>query len=360
MAELPQEVKDPIACAIYMHYQRVYGAEKPRGYLGASSIGGPCSRALWYGFRMAKKPSFDGRMYRLFQSGHLQEPRVIADLRAIGCTVYEVDSATGNQWSFSEPETGHHFRGNCDGIVVGVPGAPKAPHILEIKTSNAKDFADLQKNGVEKSKPIHYFQMQIYMRWTLDKFGKDGCKRALYISVNKNSDELYTERIEYNKDVAQSIVDKAKSIITASEPPQRISNDASWYQCKLCDYSDICHGTDLPQPNCRSCVHSTPEMDGDARWSCAKHKFDLLFGNQLVGCEAHRYLPSVINFAKPVDSDGDAISYDFCGRKFSNGPKPGFSSKEMYSCKDKKFLLEMTSEDFLKEVREKFGAEVVC
>ena len=150
MAEIPNTVSDPVAAAIYAHYKSVYGAEKPRGYLGASSIGKSCSRALWYDFRLSKQPSFDGRMYRLFQSGHLQEPRVIADLLAIGCTVYNIDPETGKQWSFSEPLTGHHFKGNCDGVVLGVPQAPKAAHVLEIKTSGTKSFADLQKHGVEK------------------------------------------------------------------------------------------------------------------------------------------------------------------------------------------------------------------
>ena len=68
-------------------------------------IGNPCSRALWYGFRWAAQPEFSGRLYRLFQTGHLQEPRVYADLRAAGVTVYDTNPATGQQWSFSEPAT---------------------------------------------------------------------------------------------------------------------------------------------------------------------------------------------------------------------------------------------------------------
>lgn len=357
MVAIPQPVIDPVADAIYTHYQRVYGAEKPRNYLGASIIGKSCSRALWYDFRIAAPKVFTGRMYRLFQSGHLQEPRVIADLRAIKCTVYDLDPSTGKQWNFTEPSIGHHLRGSCDGVVIGVPGAPKAPHILEIKTSGAKAFAELQKHGVEKAKPEHFAQMMIYMHWTIERYGADGCRRALYISVNKDTDEIHSERIEYSKETAQAIIAKAKAVITASEPPQRISNDSSWYECKWCDYHGLCHGTDVPQTNCRSCVHATPEMDGDARWSCAKRKLNLSFDEQLRGCESHRYIPAVIGFARPVDSDGDSVVYEVNGKQFTNGAKPGFSSIEIHACKDKGMLT--TDDEFFNKMRHEYGAVLV-
>lgn len=357
MAEIPTTVSDPVAAAIYGHYKLTYGAEKPRGYLGASSIGKSCSRALWYGFRLSKQPSFDGRMYRLFQSGHLQEPRVVADLRAIGCTVYDLDPETGKQWAFSEQSTGHHFRGNCDGVVLGVPQAPKAAHILEIKTSSTKAFAELQKHGVEKAKPEHFFQMLIYCHWTIARYGDDGCRRALYVCVNKDTDEIYTERIEYSKATAQAIVDKAKAIIQSVEPPQRISNDPSWYECRFCDYHAICHGSAVPAPTCRSCVHATPEMHGDALWTCAKRKLNLSFDEQLRGCESHVYIPSVIGFAKPMDFLNDAVVYEMDGKRFSNGPKPGYSSKEIHACQDKALLVEESK--FINDMRQKHGAEIV-
>jgi len=358
MATIPDEVSDPVAAAIYAHYKSVYGAEKPRGYLGASSIGKSCSRALWYGFRLSKQPSFDGRMYRLLQSGHLQEPRVIADLRAIGCTVYDLDPATGKQWSFTEPSTGHHFRGNADGVVLGVPQAPKSAHILEIKTSGTKAFAELQKHGVEQAKPEHFAQMMIYMHWTIARYGDDGCRRALYIAVNKDTDEIHTERIEYSKATAQAIVDKANAIIQAQEPPQRLSNDPSYYICKWCDYSDICHGSAVPAPTCRSCAHVTPEMDGDARWSCEKRKLNLSFDEQLRGCDAHRYIPAVIGFAKAVDTDGWSVVYELNGRFFKNGTPPhGYSSKEIHACQDKEFLA--VNNQFINQMRHEHGAEIV-
>ena len=50
---------------------------------------------------------------------------------------------------------------------LGIPEAPKTWHVLEFKTHNSKSFAKLEKEGVQKSNPMHYAQMQVYMGCTL-------------------------------------------------------------------------------------------------------------------------------------------------------------------------------------------------
>ena len=57
----------------------------PREYLGASQIGNPCSRALWYSFRFATKPEpHTAREERLFNRGNIEEPVIEADLKRAG------------------------------------------------------------------------------------------------------------------------------------------------------------------------------------------------------------------------------------------------------------------------------------
>jgi CRISPR/Cas system-associated exonuclease Cas4 (RecB family) len=333
MALLPLAVTDPVADAIFASYKEKYSIEPQRGYVGASSIGQPCTRALWYQFRWAKAPDFSGRLYRLFQSGHLQEPRVNADLRAIGMTVYDVNPATGKQWSFVERSSGGHFRGNCDGIVTGVPQAPVSPHILEVKTSSAKLFAVMQKEGVKKAKPTHYFQMQIYMHWSIDLFGKEGCHRALYITVNKDTDNIYSERIEYVEEEAQALIDKAMLIITSAEPPIGISTDPTYFECKFCDYHSICHGKEIPAPTCRTCAHVTPAMNGDGVWTCGFDEVGQLEDiQQRTGCEKHRYIPILLKaHGEPVDfTDGNVTYKAPDGKTFVNGDGENLSSVEIY------------------------------
>lgn len=361
MAALPQSVTDPVADAIYSHYKAVYGSEKQRPYLGASSIGKPCSRALWYGLRWAKPAQFSGRLYRLFQSGHLQEPRVLKDLHAIGCKVEGVDPKTGRQWSFSEQSLGHHFAGNADGMVTGVPGAVKTKHVLEIKTSSEKQFRIMQKDGVQKAKPEHFAQVQIYMHWS-------GLTRALYIVVNKDNDEIYTERVEYDKDFALGLIAKAKAIIESAEPPAKLSDDPSWFECKFCDYHAMCHAQEIPGVNCRTCAYSTPVMTGHGAWTCGRYdNAEIPQDAQREACAGHRYIPILLErCAKPVDTEGDAVVYEMSnGGRFINGDPDEFgeyiSSKEIHAVADKTTLTDARVITLRNEMVEQFpGSRLVA
>ena len=142
---------------------------------------------------------------RLFRRGHHEENWIVSDLKAIGIDVQEIDLSTGEQYRFSDG----HFSGSLDGIALsGVPEAPEKKHILEFKTHALKSFTDLQKNGVEKSKPTHYAQMQVYML-------SQDIDRALYVAVCKNDDEIYTERVRLNKTIAKELNIKAQDIIAS-------------------------------------------------------------------------------------------------------------------------------------------------
>ena len=279
MGNLSTFTIDPTVVAIYAATE-AKNSNAHRTYLGASSIGRPCARELWMRFRWVQREQFDGRMLRLFETGHLEEPRMIADLRSTGIQVLDVDPSTCEQWAVSFH--GGHFRGHADGAALGIHAAPKTWHLLEFKTHNAKSFAKLQKEGVQVCKPEHYDQMQVYMH------GLE-LTRAYYLARNKDTDELYGERVHYDKAHAEQVVARAGQIIFAPEPPLPIGKDASFYLCKFCSLSAYCHKgmTDLPhampEKNCRTCVHSTPLAGGD--WSCEKN---CQFG---IVCTNHRYIP---------------------------------------------------------------------
>jgi hypothetical protein len=222
-------------------------------------------------------------------------------------------------------------------------------------------FKDMQKSGVKKAKPEHYAQMQIYMKWSIDQFGEDGCRRALYFVVNKDNDDIYTERLEYNKQEAQALVDKAMAVITAPEPPVGVSTDPTWFECKFCDYQAICHGTDVPIPTCRSCVHATPELGGNAVWSCASHSTVLSEKMQRKGCNDHRFIPILLaKTGHPVDLDqSDNVIYKMAdGKQFINGdPDKNFdhiSSAEIHACADKTALVDEFALDLRKQHNARF------
>jgi hypothetical protein len=288
MAELPTPISHTVD-AIYRTYEAKVDSE--RSYLGASTFGTECLRAHWYGFRHAYAPeTLDGRKRRLFQTGHREEARVIDDLRAAGLEVQEQDPATGKQWAISS--VGGHLRGHLDGIVWNVPEAPKSEHVLEIKTHNDKSFKALQKDKVEKSKPGHYSQMQIYMH-------HKGVVRALYIAVNKNDDSIYVERVAYDAVAALRLVARAERVIEATHAPPKLHEDPTSraaFACEWCSAFGICHGGQFARRNCRTCISATPVVDASDRgaWHCAFHDRELSFDDQQAGCNAHLFLPDLV------------------------------------------------------------------
>ena len=239
---------------IYEHYE----AKRENGHrphLGGSQIGNHCARALWYQFRHASTESFEGRMLRLFETGDREEERIVANLRAIGVEVWEVDPETGKQINYTA--CGGHFGLSLDGIGIGFPESKK-PHTLEFKTMNDKSFAQTKAKGVKISKPVYWAQCQVGMH--LAKID-----RCFFFAVNKNNDEIYAERIKRDRAEGEMLISKASNIIFDEKPPSKISHDPSKFACRFCNYIPICHGGELPEVNDRTDAHSTPERDGT--WS---------------------------------------------------------------------------------------------
>ena len=349
MAQVPPPIHATVP-AIYRWYEQQESAQKPRPYLGASQIGRRCERELWLSFRWVSRPQFDGRMLRLFRRGQREEAAFVEDLRAIGVIVHDVDR-DGRQ--FTVEAHGGHFRGHLDGAAVGIPEAPGTWHVLEFKTHNSKSFDKLTKDGVQKAKPEHYAQMQVYM-------GLTGMKRALYLAVCKDDDRMHAERIEIDQQFVTDLLARAERIIFAAEPPPRISTDPAWWECKYCDFRGTCFGTDAPIPTCRSCAHSTPERDGT--WSCERHgKRAMQAQQQLDGCMSHRVIPPLLaGWADMVDASqaDNWVRYRTAdGREFVNDEQhlPGhYTSAELHDCADKNVL----ADPQMDALRTRFGGRI--
>lgn len=336
---------------IFRWYEEKNAAEKMRPYLGASIIGHHCRRYLWLSFRWAMKPQFDGQLLRLFGTGHREEGRIVEELRGIGCQVWETDPITKQQFEIVDCEG--HFRGHLDGKALDLPEAPHTVHVLEFKTFNAKSFNELKQKRVQAAKPMHYDQMQVYML-------KTGLERAMYIAVNKDTDDIYTERLDIDYKHANALIEKAGAIIEMPEPPLRISEDPSWWQCKSCNMHSLCHGTEAPLPNCRTCAHSTPAED--AEWVCEKYNCVIPSDNQEHGCDKHRYIPILLEkFATFKDTNGEDVEYEnkATGASVTNGDA-GFLSREIHACKDKAILGDAGLNQIRSELSALFGGvEVV-
>ncbi len=265
----PEDLLNRIDVKIVEEHEK----EERRGYLGISSLGDPCDRALWLNFHWAHFEKFDARKLRLFARGHEEEARFIKWLKPICEELLELNPKTGKQWKV----LAHNdiMSGHMDGVckIDGVW------YLLEFKTHGDKSFNELKKlKSVRAAKPVHFSQMQQYMH--LAKL-----KQAIYFGINKNTDEIYIEIVPYDGDYA--IIDYHRGLDcildrdgTASV---RISESSSWWQCNMCSKKPVCKGGKLPERNCRTCRHSVACVKDV--WVCEKFDKTLTKDEQLTNAK---------------------------------------------------------------------------
>ena len=314
--EIPQSCYD-IQAQIDKHHEQK--SEPPRPHLGCSVLGHPCDRWLWLSFRWAVVEKFPGRILRLFRRGQLEEATLVQDLRAIGVDVW---NAGKDQ---ARVDFGYHIAGSVDGVAEsGVPGGHGKRHVLEFKTHSLKSFNDLTKEGVEKSKPMHFAQVQLYMH---------GLKidRALYVAICKDDDRIYTERIRYETKIAQALIERGKRITMSDRMPEPVSTDPGWYVCKMCPAREFCHKTKLTEEvNCRTCAHSTAKPN--STWRCEYHGADgIPVEWQRKGCDGHVLHPDLVPWQRKDGLDQWTAVYVIDGKPVSNGEPDAtiFSSREI-------------------------------
>ncbi|MDO3431156.1 oxidoreductase [Rhizobium sp. CBN3] len=289
MSPLPRAESSTVR-AIYAAYEAAAESWDSLG-ISVGEANGPCDRQLWYSFRWCTPlEKHSGRQLRLFATGNFEEDRLVEDLQRIGVDVY------GQQDKIRL--VGSHVRGKCDGKAMGVPEAPKTEHLLEFKSSNAKNMKLIVKDGCKVAKPLHYGQCQLGMH-------AFSLSRCLYLVSCKDDDTLYAERIEYDLEWTLRLLARLERIINSSEPPARISDKPDWFECTFCKHKPICKDAAWPRVTCRSCLHSTPEMGGDGHWSCARWAKPISFDEQKEACPTHLHIPALVP-GELVDSDEDA------------------------------------------------------
>lgn len=347
MVALP-ESQHTTASAIVRWYESKPQEHRP--HMGASLIGHPCERNIWMTWRWVMKPEFKGRILRLFDTGKREETRLLEELRGIGAEVWDSDN-TGDQWRVSA--CNGHFGGSLDAVAKGLPEAPKTVAVLEFKTHSHKSFTELQAKKVRGAKPQHYDQMTVYM-------GLMEIDRALYIAVDKDTDELYTEWVHFDADRFAQLMARAQRLVEMTTAPAKLSEDPSHWQCKFCGFYKHCHQGVPAEPNCRTCCHSTP--GANASWTCGKNGNEAIpLEFQRKGCDIHLLIPGLVPFGDPVDGGEHWVAYKHreTGQHFVNGPAGipdygrNFSSAELHR-------LAPSTIDFAGDVKEAFpGATVV-
>lgn len=304
MAKLPQ-FEDPTLAALDRALEATQET-RTRGYLGASSIGDSCERKLWLGFRWVKRGFIEAAGLRRINDGHRGE-KVLADMLGL---VSGLDLSTekepGVQHSFEA--LGGHFRGNCDGLIVGLLQDPETLHVWECKVVNEIKFKKLASLKASKGEGealknwdyIYYAQAQIYMHFF------DTPKHYL-TTASPGVRDIVSVVTHYNKGDAEMFIEKARRIIFAPKPAGKISGDPAWHECKYCTFHAMCHEQEMPRnKSCRTCLHSTALETGG--WKCELHKKPLSIDDQKAGCQKHLFIPDLIP-GEQVDSGPDWVEY---------------------------------------------------
>ena len=266
-----------------------------RGYIGMSSIGKEDLRELWLDWRWSFPSEEPARVLRIFRLGHHIEREVVILLKMIpGVTVTETDPITGKQFEFSDK--GGHVGGHSDGKIIGLPAAPVTEHTLEIKSAKDSEFKIAKKVGIDKWRPEYGVQIRLYME-------RQNTSRGLFVVYNKDTSEIYTERMYPQVGHYDRIMDRVDEMLSLEEPPETIYPNRNFYKIKNFKsdrWQRIYWNEEIPPMHCRNCRHVEPRLDGEARWFCHKHNRDMAVEMQRIGCPVHSYSPAFL-----------AGSYDF-------------------------------------------------
>lgn len=300
MAAIPQ--KDDPTLAAADRALECAQEQRFRAYLGMSQIGQECSRALWYSFRQVQRPRFDAATLKRFADGHASEAVEIARLKAVeGLEVHDTDDA-GEQFGFKD--LGGHFSGHMDGVILGIFQAPKTWHVLEIKCSDKWQELDKakakvgEKHALLEWSPVYYGQAVLYMDYA-------GLDRHYLICTSPGARRRTSVRTEADPAHAAALKAKAERIIFSDTAPDRIGNSSN-FKCRWCDFSNICHGADQAERNCRTCLHAQVRHEGG--WACAQFGHELDKSAQEAGCDHHRFLPSLVP-GEQVDAGPWGVKY---------------------------------------------------
>lgn len=253
-------------------------ADRPKS-LGAGRVGHPlapvpyergCERALFYEMKRYKSESpFPDNLYRVFSMGHAAEEIVAENLRLAGFNLITADEK-GNQYGFAlspDPNTGHpRFKGFCDGVFIDGPafiGREEDglrlvyPFLWENKAVNDKKFKKFRDEGVERSHPYYYSQLQIYMNF-LNLWQRP----AMITFLNRETGEIACEFVHYNAKHCQAIIDRAARVIEAQGPLvlARAANEYEKMPCKFCSYRNQCQQDEANRtPHGAADFQETPE-----------------------------------------------------------------------------------------------------
>jgi hypothetical protein len=199
--------------------------EIPRDYIGASSIGNPCERAIWYKYKGHEDIMLSPKQQRIFSVGKKLESIILDCLENAGLNL-------ARTWYDLKDSEVDIFKGHVDAMWLFEDGTPRA--IIEVKTARDSSFNIFLSKGLKEWSSNYYAQVQSYM-------GMSGVHGAYVVALNKDTSDLHDEHVLLDKDLYEQLKSKAKRISESENAPPKINNSPLFYICRSCPFKLECH-----------------------------------------------------------------------------------------------------------------------
>lgn len=262
-----------------------------------------CDRKMWFNFRNVLTEELTAKTLRTFAIGHALEDMLCQGLEKAGLVVAMREAKLLNKWGKT--------LGMIDGIVKYPDGTFR---LLENKTMNDKNFKELLKNGIP---PHYYAQVQLYMHHS-GQLSNAGNKltECLFQVLNKNTSELFTQRIPYDVHYAEAQTQRIELVVDSESLPRGSES----IECRWCNYRNFCQGGAIPEINCRTC----------ANVSVASGEFHCEFGSS--PCSKHLIHPQIMELAGYEVQMADRANMNIHYPHFINGEHhlTSYRIKELY------------------------------
>lgn len=264
MTEIPQATDQTIE-AMLKAIEDNYKSEN-RDYIGASEIGDPCMRKIWYNYHNFPKRKLGHVPLLAAESGHYAESVTADRLRLVKGIELYTHKPDGEQFGWErtielehpyeviDPKTNEtswvthgKISGHYDGLIRGLIQAPKAIHIWEHKDKDQTKFLNFksikskygEKNTLKEWDETYYGQAQINMRMAQE----DGIPvNRHYLTVSYAGGRKYDScRTDYHKEDAERLYNKMIKILNYPVEPPKLSEKPDFWMCRFCDFRKECH-----------------------------------------------------------------------------------------------------------------------
>ena len=183
------------------------------------SDAGKCPRSIFFKFKSAPRKDIEANILRLFDHGDHIHQLIMNSLlssRDIHIVASEVNIPPQELIS-----------GRADAII----SDGKDLHVLDIKSINSMGFRYLNQ---PKEENINQIQLYLYYF---------RIKKGILLYVNKDDQQLKEFPVIYNQAQAQSLLEELaglKKQIDSNTIPSRFPGYPSNWQCKYCQFKEIC------------------------------------------------------------------------------------------------------------------------